>query len=96
MSGFYQNWLKVQNPDISNNIIPMESGGYQTPFYFGGSQVPNTLGMKNMEIKGEGINSYSKTNFMPHIKGKGVQSSQMFKQSNIHMPRHMGSLNKNL
>ena len=37
---------KVGNPFAPNNIIQMESGGFQAPFYPGGSQVPNTLGIK--------------------------------------------------
>ena len=41
MSGFYNNWLKVQHP---NKIYTQTtSEGFQKPFYFGGSQVPNIL-----------------------------------------------------
>jgi hypothetical protein len=96
MSGFYNNWLKVQNPNMNNNIVPMESGGFQQPFFFGGSQIPTALGLKgtDMDITGTGVNGYRKTHFMPEVKGKGVQSSQFSKNSNIHMPRHIGSLKK--
>lgn len=98
MSGFYQNWIKVQNPEMSNNIVPMESGGFQTPFYFGGSQVPIALNLKgtDLDISGNGINGYRKTNFMPEIRGKGIQSTQMSSQSRIHMPRHLGGLTKQI
>ena len=34
---------KVSHPYSSNNNVNMESGGYQTPFFFGGSQVPTDL-----------------------------------------------------
>lgn len=83
MSGFYNNWLKVQNPNVSNDIVGMESGGYQKPFYFGGSQVPVNLGIDN-SIQGGGM---SKVNFRPEMKGKGVQQSLHKKYSNIHLPR---------
>ena len=36
---------KVNNPKMSNNIPQMRSQGFQAPFYFGGSNVPNDLGM---------------------------------------------------
>jgi hypothetical protein len=83
MSGFYNNWFKVNNPNTSNDIPPMESGGYQIPFYFGGSQVPINLNIPMNEINGSGNR---KVNFMP--TGKGIHH----KHSNIHIPKHIGSL----
>ena len=94
MSGFYNNWYKVQNPSSPNDITPMESGGFQPPFFFGGSQVPSALKLSTNEIKGTGIKGYKKINFLPQVKGKGVQSTQNNKHSNIFIPRHMGSLKK--
>jgi len=90
MSGFYNNWVKVQNPNLSNDITPMESGGFQTPFFFGGSQVPSNLGLNNtdLNISGTGLKDYSKMNFKPILKGKGIQSTNFHKQSNIHLPRY--------
>ena len=41
MSGFYNNWLKVQHPD--KVYMQSTSEGFQKPFYFGGSQVPLVL-----------------------------------------------------
>ena len=41
---------KVHNPTASNSIQQMKSGGFQTPFYFGGSQVPNALGVKGNSV----------------------------------------------
>ena len=43
MSGIYNKWYKVENSHSPNDIIQMESGGFQKPFYFGGSQVPVNL-----------------------------------------------------
>jgi len=91
MSGFYQNWIKVQNPNLNNNITPMQSGGSQVPFYFGGSQVPTMLGFNdtNLNITGSGLSNYSKTNFKPILKGKKNQSTTFYKHSNIHIPRQI-------
>ena len=88
MSGFYNNWLKVQNPNLHNDIPPMESGGYQVPFYFGGSQVPVNLGIDN-SISGGGM---TKTNFKPHIRGIKVSPVQTDRYSNIMIPRHLSSI----
>ena len=87
MSGFYQNWVKIQNPNTSNDIIPMESGGFQKPFYFGGSQVPEMLGIDN-SIKGGSVKGYSKIIFKQEKQGKGIQETKYDKYSNIHIPRH--------
>lgn len=37
---------KVLNPDMTNNIVQMRSGGFQAPFIAGGNQVAFYLGMK--------------------------------------------------
>ena len=37
---------KVLNPDMSNNITPMISGGFQPPFIAGGNQTAYYLGIK--------------------------------------------------
>ena len=41
-----QTHWKVGNPTASNDIVPMASFGAQPRFYLGGSQIPNTLGIK--------------------------------------------------
>ena len=48
---------KVGNPRQSNHIVQMRSGGYQAPFYPGGSQVPSALGIQG--------NSVTATNSLP-------------------------------
>lgn len=89
MSGFYNNWFKVQNPNAPCDITPMESGGFQAPFYFGGSNVPSALKLNLHKIEDGG---YSKTSFRPELRGKNVAPVYHHKHSNIHIPRHMGSL----
>jgi hypothetical protein len=37
---------KVLNPDMSNNITQMVSGGFQPPFIAGGNQTAYYLGIK--------------------------------------------------
>jgi hypothetical protein len=44
---------KVSNPNMSVNIPQMRSGGFQAPFFFGGSQVPYNLGI-SQNMKGRG------------------------------------------
>lgn len=44
---------KVGNPFAPNNIIQMQSGGFQPPFFPGGSQVPSTLGIKGNSVTNE-------------------------------------------
>jgi hypothetical protein len=54
---------KVSNPNLSVNIPQMRSYSFQTPFFFGGSQVPNDLGIAQ-SMRGGSINrsSYKKLN----------------------------------
>ena len=35
----------MANPNMFVNITPTRSGGFQAPFFFGGSQVPYNLGI---------------------------------------------------
>ena len=43
MSYSYAYNPKVSHPDMRNSIPQTESNGFQTPFFFGGSQVPTDL-----------------------------------------------------
>lgn len=94
MSGIYNSWIKVQNSNMRNDITPMESGGYQVPFFFGGSQIPSGLNVNdtNLNMTGKGLKHYGKSSFLPDLRGKGIQRSKFSKHSNIHLPRSMGSL----
>ena len=44
---------KVGHPNAPNNIIQMQSGGFQAPFFNGGNQVPNTLGIRGNSVTSE-------------------------------------------
>ena len=92
MSGFYNNWVKVNNSDLPNNIVQMQSGGSQTPFYFGGSNVPNALHIHS-DISGGGF--FDKVHTLPYVEGKGTQYTAR-SGGKIHMPRQMGSLSRSL
>lgn len=91
MSGFYNNWIKVNNPTMSNDIVQMESGGFQTPFYFGGSQVPTDLGFKESKFKTKHGISTSVEKI-----GMGINSQRTYqeKQNNIKLPRNLPSITK--
>lgn len=94
MSGFYNNWYKVNNPNTSNNIIQMESGGAQPSFFFGGSQVPYNLKIDN-SISGGSIKSRKHT-LQPIISGKEKQRTTIDKYNNVYIPRKLSSLNRDM
>jgi hypothetical protein len=53
---------KMANPYASNNIPQMRSGSSQAPFFFGGSQVPNDLGIiKQKNMSGGSIKKHNFT-----------------------------------
>jgi hypothetical protein len=84
MSGFYNYWPKVNHP---NEIFPqMESGEYQPPFFFGGSQVPTALG-----IKGNGLLTHHHVSTQQPTCGQGIisQKTHHEKHHRIIMPRYM-------
>jgi len=73
MSGGYN--PKVSNPYLSNNIPQMRSTDFQPQFFFGGSQVPSSLGTYK-PIVGTGLtNKLSKKNYIknPIIPMKQVK-----------------------
>ena len=43
---------KLSHPYSSNNNVNMQSGEYQTPFFFGGSQVPTDLFLSKVMYNG--------------------------------------------
>jgi hypothetical protein len=53
---------KMANPYMSVNIPQMRSASFQTPFFFGGSQVPNDLGItKQPKMTGGAIKKHKFT-----------------------------------
>lgn len=82
MSGFYNVHMKVLHP---NKVLPqMTSGGFQPPFYFGGSNVPTVLGLDNsVKPKGRGLTK-------PKLNKK-VQETSVDRLDKILLPRHLPS-----
>jgi len=89
-AGIYNYHPKVDNP-TGSFPVQMMSGEYQVPFYFGGSQVPISLGfdptthrtsyksaredLKHVSMKGHGL-------------GVGLMTTSN-KTDNIRLPKHM-------
>jgi hypothetical protein len=90
-AGIYNYRPKVEHP---NKVFPqMESDGFQTPFYFGGSQVPINLGIH----EGSGLHSEYKSH-LDHMKnlsckGRGIETT-VHKNSKIYLPKSMKSIRK--
>jgi len=75
MSGVYNNWIKVLYPNMPNDIVQMKSGGFQPPFYFGGSQVPLYIKSDANQISGGAIVSNRVVN--PKIQLPTVNRSKL-------------------
>ena len=58
---------KVSHPNLSVNIPQMRSSSSQVPFFFGGSQVPNDLGIAQ-SMRGGSINRSSYKKFNEQVK----------------------------
>jgi len=87
MSGFYNAWPKVNHPNTI--FYQMESGGFQSPFYFGGSQVPTALGMKGSGF----VKHHHVVTHKPRCDmGLNVQTTVHEKHHKIHIPRHLKSI----
>lgn len=84
MSGFYNNWVKVENPD--KILGQMTSDGFKPPFFFGGSQVPTALDLNGKPFKSGYKSSQEEVKY---ISGKGIQCTTVEKNNNIRIPRHM-------
>ena len=82
---------KVSHPYSSNNNVNMESGEYQTPFFFGGSQVPTDLFLSKAMYNGSlgsGLNrgrSHSVPSDFDMVFSKRHSNGSGF---------HMGSMSK--
>jgi len=90
-AGIYNYHPKVANP---NKVLPqMTSDEFQPPFFFGGSQVPVSLGIAT----GSGIH----TPYISHIdhmkalncQGRGIETTVQ-KNHKIYLPKHMKSIKK--
>ena len=83
-SGIYANWLKVQHP---NEVFPqMKSGGFQKPFFFGGSQVPINLGLPDETTKGEYIDTIQVAH-NASVVGRGIHTTSS-KHNRIRLPKN--------
>lgn len=82
-SGIYNYRPKVEHPN--KEFIQMTSGGFQPPFFFGGSQVPLATG----QINGKGMHTpyesaYDMKRKLP-MTGRGIQTTAK-KGSKIYLP----------
>lgn len=90
-AGTYNYHPKVAHP---NKIFPqMESGEFQKPFFFGGSQVPENLGITT----GSGIH----TPYKSHVESMHKLDAQcrgtgltVQKNHKIYLPKHMSTIKK--
>jgi len=78
---------KVLHPNASNNIPPLKSGGFQPPFFFGGSQIPEALSLEHKPKTGRGIKR--KLEFISQNEGKKNQFCLKDRTDNIQIPRYM-------
>lgn len=90
-AGVYNYHPKVAHP---NKIYKqMESGGFQSPFFFGGSQVPLELNHMN----GSGIKT-PYVSHMHHMKCLNAQNRgtglTVQKNHKIYLPKYMSSISK--
>jgi len=85
-SGTYNYHPKVAHPNAI--FTQMTSDGFQKPFYFGGSQVPISLGIKTES--GVSTPYVSHTQHSKHLgtQGRGIETTVQ-KNHNIFLPKHM-------
>lgn len=97
-AGTYAYWPKVNNP---NKVIPqMKSGEYQPAFFFGGSQVPVSLGIKvSGHTSGNGVYTGTKHRKEKiNVSGTGMRTKGVETTARKHDPtmmaRHMPSISR--
>jgi hypothetical protein len=73
-SGYYP---KVENPNSTNNNIQMKSGEFQTPFFFGGSQIPTDLNISPQTFNGSGAGRKMKPAVMPNENPVRIDKKSM-------------------
>lgn len=85
MSNPYGYNPKVSNPHLRNNIVQLRSGAEQTPFFFGGSQIPTDLFLGKFQYngsKGSGLKNHKEMVKIGKL-GKGISLS---KNNHIQIP----------
>lgn len=101
-SGTYSYWPKVNNPNAQ--FIQMTSDALLPPFFFGGSQIPHTLGI----ARGSGISGpeprprYTvkpiyKDEWNNEIRGRGIDNQLLAVSDHndkIYIPKHLSTLYK--
>ena len=90
-AGIYNYHPKVDNP-LSSFPVQMESGGYQSPFYFGGSQIPISLGLDHHSIHRTSYTSahddIARETMKGHGLGVGLKTTSR-KTDNIRLSKYM-------
>lgn len=64
---------KLEHPNSSNNITPLKSQGFQTPFFFGGAQVPTGLMLNENQYSGSKGSGLKHHYNIHNAKGKGFK-----------------------
>jgi hypothetical protein len=90
VSGIYNNWVKVQNP---NAILPqMSSDNVRPPFYFGGSQVPINLNLDSHNLNRgsylSSLDNIKSISMKGHGLGVGLKTTHN-KHDNIRLCKYM-------
>ena len=90
-AGIYNYHPKVNHP-LSTFPVQMKSGEYQVPFYFGGSQVPISLGLDHHSIHRTSYTSAHDDLAHETLKGHGLGvglKTTSRKLDNIRLPKVM-------
>jgi hypothetical protein len=88
MSGGYN--PSVMNPRFIGTKVNTLSGGFQTPFFFGGSQVPEDLHLSRIQYNGSYGNGLNRK-VPSHIP---TDFDRIFNKKCIGNGFHMGSMSK--
>ena len=85
-AGIYNYHPKVAHP---NKVFKqMTSGGFQTPFYFGGAQVPSTLGFQTSEPMRVSHEFTSDKMEGMGLGKRGIQQTTHEKHTKIMLPKN--------
>ena len=90
-AGIYAYHPKVNN-QYNTFPVQMESGEFQVPFYFGGSQIPIGLSIDSHNIHKTSYTSSSEHLNHETLKGHGLGvglKTTSSKSDNIRLPKHM-------